>query len=235
MARPKATAKATATPADLATRVVVGCCGFAVPPTRYFKDFSYVEVQEAHLSAPQMGTIRRWKREATSDFTFAVMGPREIGLEGYREGKVLDAALATLDEVAKALAATTVVFAAPQDFAASRANKALLRTFFDRVRRRWDAIVWEPPASWDADDASALCEECKVVAARDPLLHGLSTAPIGYYRMGGPAGHKSRYEDPAIEQLAALAAKAGHTRATYVFTNVDMFADARRFCKALKL
>jgi len=51
----------------------------------------------------------------------------------------------------------------------------------------------------------------------------------------GPAGHKSRYEDPAIEKLADIA-NAGKTQdATYVFTNVDMFADAKRLKKALKI
>ena len=60
-------------------------------------------------------------------------------------------------------------------------------------------------------------------------------APIAYYRLPGPAGHKSRYEDPAIEKLAEIAKDAKHKDATYVFTNVDMFADAKRFKKALKL
>jgi uncharacterized protein YecE (DUF72 family) len=231
-AKTKATAPALPISAE-PRHVVVGCCGFPVPPTRYFKDFSYVEVQEAHMSAPQMGTIRRWKREAAPEFTFAVMGPREIGQEGYREGKMLDAALATLDEVAKALGASTVVFAAPQDFAHSRPNKALVRDFLIRIRKRYELVVWEPPSSWDADEASSLAQECKAVAARDPLVHGIGQGSVGYYRMGGPAGHKSRYEDPAIEQLATLASGARHAHATYVFTNVDMFADARRFQKTL--
>ena len=60
-------------------------------------------------------------------------------------------------------------------------------------------------------------------------------SPIAYYRLPGPAGHKSRYEDPAIEKLAGIAKDAKHKDATYVFTNVDMFADAKRFKKAMKL
>ena len=64
---------------------------------------------------------------------------------------------------------------------------------------------------------------------------GALDAPVAYYRLPGPAGHKSRYEDPAIEKLAAIAKEAKHKDATYVFTNVDMFADAKRFKKAMKL
>ena len=73
------------------------------------------------------------------------------------------------------------------------------------------------------------------IAARDPLAHGTLDAPVAYYRLPGPAGHKSRYEDPAIEKLAEIARSAKNKDATYVFTNVDMFADAKRFKKALKL
>jgi uncharacterized protein YecE (DUF72 family) len=87
---------------------------------------------------------------------------------------------------------------------------------------------------WDPDDADTLASEAGVVAARDPLAHGTSPLPVAYYRLPGPAGHKSRYEDPAIEKLAELARVAKNKDATYVFTNVDMFADAKRFKKAIK-
>ena len=37
------------------------------------------------------------------------------------------------------------------------------------------------------------------------------------------------------KRLADIAKKGKHKEATYVFTNVDMFADAKRFKKAMKL
>ena len=80
----------------------------------------------------------------------------------------------------------------------------------------------------------AVAEEAGAVVARDPLTQGLSKRDVAYYRLHGPAGHKSRYEDPAIERLSEIAHAAEHHTATYVFTNVDMFADAKRFKKALK-
>jgi uncharacterized protein YecE (DUF72 family) len=70
---------------------------------------------------------------------------------------------------------------------------------------------------------------------RDPLNQGTSKQPRAYYRLPGPAGHKSRYEDPAIDRLAEIAKGLKHADATYIFTNVDMFADAKRFRKAMKL
>ena len=216
-------------------KITVGCAGFPVPATRYFKEFLFVEIQETHHALPGMGTVRRWKREAPQDFVFAMLAPREIGQEGFREGKVVETALKTLLDVGTELAATIAVFVSPPELVQNRANKAAVKEFLASVRKKFDRVVWEAPGAWDADDAAALADDVKVVAARDPLTHGMLASSVAYYRLPGPAGHKSRYEDPAIEKLAELAATAKHKDVTYVFTNVDMFADAKRFKKLMKI
>jgi uncharacterized protein YecE (DUF72 family) len=215
--------------------ITLGCAGFPVPATRYFKEFLFVEIQETHHALPGMGTIRRWRREAPDGFVFAMLAPREIGQEGFREGKVVETALKTLLEVGKELESKIAVFASPPELAYNRANKAAVKDFLGTVRKKFDRVIWEAPPTWDADEAASLAADVKVIAARDPLAHGTLDAPTAYYRLPGPAGHKSRYEDPAIEKLAALARDAKQKDATYVFTNVDMFADAKRFKKAMKL
>jgi len=101
------------------------------------------------------------------------------------------------------------------------------------VRKQFDTVVFEPGPAWKADDADDLAEETDTLSARDPLHQGLSQRKVAYYRLPGPAGHKSRYEDPAIEKLADIAGGGTTQAATYVFTNVDMFADAKRFKKAI--
>lgn len=215
--------------------IVVGCAGFPVPATRYFKEFLFVEIQETHVAPPGVGTVRRWRREAPEGFEFAMLAPREIGQEGFRGGKVTETALKNLADVGKELSATTAVFVAPAEFASSRANRTAVKEFLSSVRKKFERVVWEAPLAWDIKDADSAAADTGVVVARDPLIHGLSRSPVAYYRMPGPAGHKSRYEDPAIERLAGLARDAEHKRVTYVFTNVDMFADAKRFKKAMKL
>ncbi|MEM1034608.1 MAG: DUF72 domain-containing protein [Myxococcota bacterium] len=212
----------------------VGCAGFPVPATRYFKEFSFVEVQETHLSMPGRGTIRRWRREAPEGFRFALLGPRNVGQEGFRVGKVTETALESIEGVAESLAARTAVFVAPSEFTSTKTNRSVLSEFLADARKRFDHVVFEPTDGWDLDACDALAEEVDAVVARDPLVQGLSKRTIAYYRLHGPAGHKSRYEDPAIEKLSEIAAKSGHETATYVFTNVDMFADAKRFKKSLK-
>ena len=215
--------------------ITVGCAGFPVPATRYFREFMFVEVQETHVALPGPGTIRRWRREAPEGFQFALLGPREVGQEGFRDGKVVETALKMLSGVAKELEAQAAVFVAPPEFAPTRPNKGAVTEFLTSLRRKFSRVIFEPAAAWDPDETDELVAGANALAARDPLTHGLSKAPVAYYRLPGPAGHKSRYEDPAIERLADIAKKAKHKESTYVFTNVDMFADAKRFKKAMKL
>jgi uncharacterized protein YecE (DUF72 family) len=215
--------------------ITVGCAGFAVPATRYFKEYGFVEIQETHRAVPGPGTIRRWRREAPAGFRFAVIGPREVAQEGFRSGKVIETALVSLLEVAAELDARTAVFVAAPDFAQTRPNKAALKDFLLQSREKFEVVVFEPGLAWDADDADALAEETGTFAARDPLRSGSSQRKEAYYRLPGPAGHKSRYEDPAIERLAQIAQDAKNDAAHYVFANVDMFADAKRFKKAFGL
>src|SRR3954464_5309803 len=122
--------------------ITMGCAGFPVPATRYFKEFLFVEVQETHVALPGTGTIRRWRREAPPGFEFAMLAPREIGQEGFREGKVVETALKTLLDVGKELKATIAVFVSPQELASSRANKAAVKEFLGNVRKKFDRVVW---------------------------------------------------------------------------------------------
>lgn len=211
----------------------VGCAGFAVPATRYFKEYFFVEIQETNLAVPGPGTIRRWGREAPDGFEFALLGPREIVQEGFKPGKVVDAALEALAGVRDSLDAKRAVFVAPQEFNATKTNKTNLKHFLQLVRPQYDKIVFEVPG-WKPDDADALAEDTDTLASRDPLHHGLSKRPEAYYRLPGPAGRKSRYEDPAIEELAGIALSDQEQKAHYIFANVDMFSDAKRFRKSLE-
>jgi len=215
--------------------ITVGCAGFPVPATRYFKEFMFVEVQDTHLGPPGPGTVRRWRREAPEGFHFAMVGPREIGQEGFRDGTVVETAMQTLEAVGKELNADTVILVSPSDFAFTRPNRAAVKDLLSVVRKRFNRVIFEPASGWDPDETEALATDAKAIAARDPLLTGISKAPVAYYRLSGPAGHKSRYEDPAIDRLGELAKTAPDQEATYVFTNVDMFADAKRLKKVLKL
>jgi uncharacterized protein YecE (DUF72 family) len=215
--------------------ITVGCAGFAVPATRYFKEYRFVEIQETQLAVPGQGTLRRWQREAPADFDFALLGPKEIAQESFRPCPAIETALANLKGVATELKAKTVVFLAPQDFAQNRTNKAMLKSFLSQAQSLFGSVVFDPGSCWKPDDADSVAEDTGTIAARDPMQQGLSKRKVAYYRLPGPAGHKSRYEDPAIDKLAEIVGAGPKQQATYVFANVDMFTDAKRFRKAAGL
>ena len=129
--------------------ITVGCAGFPVPATRYFKEFLFVEVQDTHVTQPGTGTVRRWRREAPQGFEFSLLAPREIGQDGLRGGKAAEAAMRNLTEVGKELDAHIAVFVSPPELAASRINKAAVKEFLGGVKRRFKQVVWEPPPGWE--------------------------------------------------------------------------------------
>ena len=143
--------------------------------------------------------------------------------------------MTTTMSVAAELAAETVVFVAPPEFPCNRTNKTAVKDFLSEVHKQFKVVVFDPGTQWDPDEAeSSFATTDTILVARDPLNQGLSKRKRAYYRLPGPAGHKSRYEDPVVERLAEIARSAKNAEATYVFTNVDMFADAKRFRKSIK-
>lgn len=213
--------------------LTVGCAGFAVPATRYFRELRFVEVQETFRASPGSGTLRRWRREAGPDFRFALLAPRQVAQDGCRYGPVARAAFAELTEVVRELSADTVVVLAPPDFGAERAHRQAVVELLVAARDLVPTAVFEPGEGWFDGAAEEVEAESGALVARDPLRAGLSPGATAYYRLPGPAGRKSRYEDPSVGELAALARDAGEQHGTWVFANIDMFTDAQRFTRAV--
>ena len=102
------------------------------------------------------------------------------------------------------------------------------------MKRKFDRVVWEPPGRGTPGEARGPGGRGGSASRRATRSRsGTGGRPTRITGCPGPAGHKSRYEDPAIEKLASSPA-AKNKHATYVFTNVDMFADAKRLKKAAK-
>ncbi|MBI2893223.1 MAG: DUF72 domain-containing protein [Deltaproteobacteria bacterium] len=213
----------------------VGCAGFSIPQTRYFREFSLVEIQETQLGVPGEGTVRRWKREAPEGFEFTMLAPRDgiapaFGGAQTKETKALFAAVLAFG---RSLAVEEVVFLSPADFAPSRAHRATIGAFFAKVPKKGLTLVWEPPASWSPSEAAAVGSDSDLVVAVDPLANARFDTDRAYFRMPGPAGRRSRYEDAALSDLAAACRKV--RRCTCIFANADMHSDGKRLKALLKL
>ena len=147
-----------------------------------------------------------------------------------------ETALKSLIEVGKELQATTGVFVAPPEFAASLANKAAVKDFLLSVKKKFGRVVWEPPALWNLDDADArLADHVGAVAARDLLDAGyVRRARSRTTACRAPRGTRAATRTPPSRSSASWRARPRTRTRPTVFTNVDMFADAKRLKKVTK-
>jgi uncharacterized protein YecE (DUF72 family) len=215
---------------------LIGCSGFPVPATRYLKEFALAEVADTFLGVPGPAIVRRWRREAPTGFVFTALAPREVSAEHFKPSAAADAAWEAFLPVARDLDARAVVVLSAPETTSSKPNRAAVRAFFERVGSTAGApLVWEPPPAWDLKDAEATVKDLSVLVARDPLRHpAFGKVPRGYYRMTGPAGYKSRYEDPPLATVADVITRTQSTECLAVFANVDMYADAKRLRKLME-
>lgn len=213
----------------------IGCSGFPVPATRYLREFMLAEVADTYLGVPGPALVRRWKREAPSGFVFTALAPRELGADGFKTSAAVDQAWEAFLPVARELDARIIVVPSNPETPPGKAARAQVRNFFEKLSAdKLPPIVWEPPPTWDLKESEAAVKDLKVLVARDPLRHPpFGKVAKGYYRLPGPAGYKSRYEDPAIDQIADVLSSTQSAETWVVFANVDMYADAKRLRKLL--
>ena len=175
-----------------------------------------------------------------------VLTAAEVGQTGHlRATDVVRRAVDSLIEAAAALRATAVVFRTPPTFTPSSTNREVLRTFFAEIAAadRFGAVarIWEPQGLWDPHTAAVLAAEIGVIFAGDPLASDPVAAPPElwaslptdgvYFRLSGLGHARRSFPELELESLAETVVR--YRRAWVVFSNVDAFADARRFAAML--
>jgi len=226
----------------------IGCIDFPIPPSRYFRKWDLVEIQQTLVRAPGDGTIKRWLRESAEGFEFVVTvsplvtyGP---GSQQFRYqpapaksqwrkyapfAATREVAEAYTDSVAlaKELGASILLFQTPADLVPDKSLLRAMRHFFektDRQKRRW---IWEPKGGWEHKEAVAFARDMKLTLCVDPLAHEPPDSSFGYCHLPGPAGFRSRYEEEALLRLRDVC--RGFQDFYCLFGNIDMNNDATRF------
>ncbi len=219
-----------------AAMLLVACSGFPVPVSRYWGAFPAVEISDTEIAMPGRGSIRRWIREAPEGFAFTVLAPKILGESSFKktaEGtEALDAVMGLCDE----LGSHAIVFSAAETFKPTKANRAALKRFAARLPKDGITPVFDLPA-WKPAQVVEASGRADVVAAYDPLLsEPAETGPMRYIRVAGPAGHRSRYDEQSIEQLAQHLEQFDdfEERDTFfVFCNIDMQTNANQLISRL--
>ncbi len=214
--------------------ISIGCSGFAVPASKYLKEFQMVEISETALGIPGPALLRRWVREAPPGFIFTTVAPKDWVLEGFVASPNAEALWQAFLPVARDLKSEHIVLVSPADSPLSKMSKSLASHALEAVCKIVDRpVVWEPPLSWPLKESESVAKSLPVVVARDPTLHPpVQKHAIAYYRLGGPAGYKSRYEDASIEAAAKTLRETTAAKTFMIFANVDMYSDAKRLRNA---
>lgn len=210
----------------------VACSGFPIPVSRYFREFKAVEISDSELGLPGEGTVRRWKREAPEGYGFSVLAPKVIAEGGFQKAPEHKELFVGLAALGTELGAKAVVFAGGEDFKFGKANKATLQGFVKTIPAKFPAIVLDLPA-WTTSQIAGIDE--RVVPAFDPLKDDAPPAGnLAYVRLPGPAGHRSRYDEPSIDRIATELAALKSKTVFCVFRNIDMHANASAIQKKWK-
>src|SRR5688572_29558380 len=126
--------------------ISIACSGFPIPVSRYFQEYAAVEISDTELGLPGEGTVRRWQREADSDFVFSVVAPKQIAASGFSLDPSMKQAVSAVASFAKQLKSQIVVFAATEEFGPTRLHRARLRAFAEHVAGTVKRPVFDLPA-----------------------------------------------------------------------------------------
>jgi uncharacterized protein YecE (DUF72 family) len=234
--------------------IKIGCADFPIPPSKYFKEWRLVEIQQTLSRFPGEGTVQRWLAEAPAGFEFVVVAsplittepgspnlkyqelPRARGagaFGGFRLNDVTRGALSRTHDLAADLKAQLVLFQTPPEFNSSRAHLEQMRKFFDAVDRGEFTYVWEPLGNWAPKTVLKISESLDLIPCINPLeFEPLPEGLTAYFHLNGPAGFRSRYEQESLEELVGIC--SGYDEVYCVFTNIDMHNDTMRLRRILE-
>ena len=213
--------------------IKVGCSGFPIPLSRYFQAFGAVEIADTQLGIPVAGTMRRWKREAPRGFIFTLIAPATLTETGFARRKEHQELLSELGDFARQLGAQAVVFQGPPSFEPGKANEKSLYSFLGSLPEEFPTAVVDLP-SWTAKQIEAATRK-RGIAARDPLRDGPPerAEELVYYRLPGPAGRRSRYDEDALSRIADVCRSTEAKKTVCLLANVDMEANGTALVKLL--
>lgn len=214
--------------------LVVACSGFPIAVSRYLSEFRAVEIADSEIGIPGTGSIRRWQKEAPEGFLFSALAPAAIGGTGFAQSGEVDQALKAILSFAKKLDAFALVFRVPEEVPFGRPVATRLKKMLTSLPAGAPHAVIEAP-HWPRAELAKLCASAGAFAAADPTkLHEAPSGKLAYLALPGPAGHRSRYDEDTLAQVAELCRRSSAEVTMCVLRNIDMEANARSLLERIK-
>ncbi len=227
--------------------IKIGCIDFPIPPSKYFKQWRLVEIQQTQTQFPGEGTVQRWMSEAPPGFEFVVMASPLIttdrdspyfkfqkpprtkasNLGSFRLNETTKRALNETYKLASAVKAQCIIFQSPPEFGPSRNHIDMMKRYFNGVDRGKWTFIWESLGDWPPKSVIKLCEGLDLIPCVNPLtFRPLPEGLTAYFHLPGPAGYRSRYEEETLKEVLSVCEK--YEEVYCIFTNIDMHNDAMR-------
>lgn len=202
----------------------VGCTGYRVDRLRYQDALNFVELGGAGGPAPKPSTLARWRADAPDGFTFGLLAPDELCVEGGMRSTagnvgVLDATLAAAAAVGGVVRMRTGPDLGPGPEAFDR-FAALLAA----VDRRGVPIAWEPRGVLRAGEVVEWSERLGVVPVLDPFHDTAPPGPVAFVRIDPLMTMSDGLDGRRLRLLAARI--AGYRGAFVLFDTPRAFGDA---------
>ncbi len=203
--------------------VKIGCCGFPVARSRYYKVFRVVEIQQTFYKPPSMDTIRKWREEAPADFEFTFKAwqlithsprsptwrkakitlPKEK-IDKYGLLKPTDENIKVWEkmlEIAQILKSRVIVLQTPPSLKYDDESIKSISEFFKRItsisRERNIHVAWEPRGSWSQykEVLLEILGKYKIIHVVDPFKYDpIATTDTCYLRLHGKGKREVNYK-----------------------------------------
>lgn len=196
------------------TRLHIGAKELRGELTTYAKRFDFLEIRgvdaaNMHL-APNVATLRRWRRSVPPQFEFGVVAGPNLG--ALKPSEAFDVERKALLDTASILEARVLVVATPPSVTPSKLWRDRLGALVDGLPRDVTSIVWEPSGLWELEDAVAQAKKWGIVVAVDPAREEFPAGPVAYGRLRA-IGATRAFSTAALDKIAA---KIGTRRDAYV-------------------
>jgi len=232
--------------------IKVGCCGFPVAHSRYYKVLEVIEVQSTFYDFVNPENLRKWREKAPGNFEFVLKAFQFIthpatsptykrarhlenlkleNLGNFQPTREVLKCYEILKDYATILKTKIVIFQSPPGFKPEKENIKNMKNFFNKIDRKDFIFGWESRGRWQPEEIEKICKELGLIHVVDPFLRAPTYGKIFYYRLHGGRGYKHQFMDEELEKLAEMVKnKTGYV----MFNNITMFDDAQRFLKFLK-
>jgi uncharacterized protein YecE (DUF72 family) len=175
--------------------------------------------------APQMATMKKWRKSTPPAFEFAVVCGPHLSL--VKPSAELERELDAAKQAADALHARCIVIRTPQEVTPSALARDRLAKLFDRFTRDVTSLVWEPSGLWEIEDAAVAARKWGVVLAVDAAREPVPAGPVAYVRLRA-MGETRSFGPSALERIVRA---IGPRRDAYVVLETD---SALEECKRLR-